>query len=227
MKNQNNLNNNKINQYAFSMCYLERWYKSILNKFNSSEVKKVELTDLILLSPNSVNVLPEKSKTKEKDVPLKKTNRNKNKKTPYELFSQDSIIELYRKKEKEKELKRNECSSSMDILENYDNKSNKEMNKKNQKKKKTVKEIILNLKKMIFDILYYEKNTIEDFSKTLNTLHNKLFNKDEEKKDKENRNKKINDLDDLIFDENNNDNENIRQEMVNIIYLFLFMIFNI
>jgi len=87
------------------MSYLERWYKSILNNFNSSEVKKIELTELMLLSPNSENVLPEKSKD---ESIITSPNQNKNcakskKKSQYPLFSQDSIIDLYKKRIKEKE----------------------------------------------------------------------------------------------------------------------------
>eukprot|EP00833_Pecoramyces_ruminatium_P010305 jgi/Orpsp1_1/1184337/evm.model.c7180000089136.1 len=101
--------NNKINNYDFSMTYLERWYKSILNNFNSSEVKKIELTELMLLSPNSENVLPDKSKEKE-IMSKKNTTFNEKRKTSYTLFSQDSIIDIYKKREKEKELQNNDSS---------------------------------------------------------------------------------------------------------------------
>jgi len=92
------------------MNYLERWYKSILNSFNSSKVKKIELTELMLLSPNSDNAILDNTKDK-KNSKVAKTNNNNNskkrkgnKKIQYELFSENSIIDLYRKREQEKTL---------------------------------------------------------------------------------------------------------------------------
>jgi len=88
------------------MNYLERWYKSILNSFNSSKVKKIELTELMLLSPNSDNVIT--NKTKDKNSKVTKNNDRKriniNKKFQYDLFSEQSIINLYHKREQEKAL---------------------------------------------------------------------------------------------------------------------------
>jgi len=90
------------------MNYLERWYKSILNNFDSSEVKKIELTELMLLSPNSENVLPKEKKNVSKKRSKKSTKRNQ-----YQLFTEDAIIELYRKREKEKALQEQQNAENL------------------------------------------------------------------------------------------------------------------
>jgi len=219
MNNDNN-NTNKINDYEFSMNYLERWYKSILNSFNSSKVKKIELTELMLLSPNSDNVFPDTTKDKKNNKVTKTNNNNSkkrkgSKKIQYELFSENSIIDLYRKREQEKALQQqHENLSNTESSETSGSKNEKEKNEK-LKKKKTVKEIILNLKSLIFDVLYDEKQTIEDFGHTIDTIHKILYGKAKEDDPKNGTESESNtSSNNLELDKPQN--ENSKQEMQNL-----------
>ncbi|ORX51809.1 hypothetical protein BCR36DRAFT_287386 [Piromyces finnis] len=203
---------NEINHHEFSMNYLERWYKSILNNFNSTEVKKINLTELMLLSPNSENVLPKEKKDNSKNHSKKSTNKNQ-----YQLFTQDGIIELYRKREKEKAQLEKQMEENQNNDENSEHGNSGKEEQEEKKKKKTVKDIINNLKSLIYNIIYYEKNMVEDFGQTLNTIHNKLFSEEDAnekiKTTKEDGDRSIDSVstESLDFDEKND--ENSREEM--------------
>ncbi|OUM59132.1 hypothetical protein PIROE2DRAFT_63963, partial [Piromyces sp. E2] len=158
---------------------------------------------MMLLSPNSENVFP-----KEKKNASKKRSKKSTKKNQYQLFTQDAIIELYRKREKEKA--QQEQQKAENLSNNDENSENSHSEQEEKKKKKTVKEIIRNLKSFVFDILYYEKNTIEDFGRTINTIHSKLFGKKEGKEDGD-LSIDSSSTESLDFDEKND--ENSQEEM--------------